>query len=161
LTGISHWTIIAQRFLAAAAEDAGYVRSPRGSEKEIAVGIIRKAAPKPGWRSTVEIPRRVLTCETCGALCDEATTNEHDAWHLAIDQRSLPALLDILLAPPVVEPEPEVLDDEVEASEPDAIKRHIYLPRLMAADELRRQDRFGRDDDDFADDLELADGLGA
>jgi hypothetical protein len=123
------------------------------------VGIIRKAAPKPGWRSTVEIPRRVLTCETCGALCDEATTSEHDSWHYALDRRSLPVLSDFLTTTRNVEPRSETADDEAEDSQPDSVKRHIYLPRLIAADELRRQDRPAQDDD-FADELELADGTG-
>jgi hypothetical protein len=121
------------------------------------VGIIRKAAPKPGWRSTVEIPRRVLTCETCGALCDEATTNEHDAWHYAMDRRSLPVLADFLTAPREDDLQSETQDEQVEEGRSDSVKRHIYLPRLIAADELRRQDKSDHSDD-FADELQLADG---
>jgi hypothetical protein len=152
------------------------------------VGIIRKAAPKPGWRSTVEIPRRVLTCETCGALCDEATTDDHDAWHYALDRRSLPELVDFLTSgQDVARPskpaneqakstgptgptgsidEADEADDSTDSeeseqseSQPNPVRRHIYLPRLIAADELRRQDPFGQADES-SDELQLADGTG-
>jgi hypothetical protein len=101
------------------------------------LSIIRKTAPKPGWRTTTQIPHRVLTCERCGALCDEATTGEHDSWHEVLDSSTLPLLLDFITGAkslmPDAAPAPEVV-----AAEPSTTKRPIALPRLMAADELRR-----------------------
>ena len=101
------------------------------------MGIIRKTAPKPGWRTTTQIPHRVLTCARCGALCDETTTGDHDSWHEVLDSSTLPLLLDFITGPksptPDVAPPPEVI-----AAEAGTHKRPIALPRLMAADELRR-----------------------
>jgi hypothetical protein len=101
------------------------------------LSIIRKTAPKVGWRTTTQIPHRVLTCERCGALCDEATTGEHDSWHEVLDSSTLPLLLDFITGAksvtPALAPSAEVISPG-----PSATKRPIALPRLMAADELRR-----------------------
>lgn len=101
------------------------------------MSIIRKTAPKPGWRTTTQIPHRVLTCERCGALCDEATTGEHDTWHEVLERSSLPLLLDFLAGKKSLQAALAPTDD-VNEPEPSVTKRPIALPRLMAADELRR-----------------------
>lgn len=131
--------------------------------RELAVSIIRKTAPKPGWRTTTQIPQRVLTCEACGALCDEATTEEHDAWHGKIEGKSLPLLLDFLTGTDDARPAPETAAAESDppATAPVPNRRHIQLPKLMAADELRRQPRVDNAelDDDIAEELDRAEQI--
>jgi hypothetical protein len=125
------------------------------------VSIIRKTAPKPGWRTATQIPHRVLTCEACGALCDEATTGEHDAWHEGLDGRSLPLLTDFLNPMPAAEPMPVLVVDPIAPEPVNTTRRHIQLPKLMAADELRRQHRIDPvdRDDEIADELDRADQI--
>ena len=60
--------------------------------------IIRKST-HPGWTRTVELPLSAMTCDVCGAICDEATMGQHDAWHAAQDLKALPRLIDFLTWP--------------------------------------------------------------
>jgi hypothetical protein len=60
------------------------------------MAIIRTSAPRPGWRTTTKMPTRFLTCERCGAACDENVTSEHDDWHSTLELSTLPQFSDFV-----------------------------------------------------------------
>jgi hypothetical protein len=98
-------------------------------ESEVAVTIILKTQPKTGWRSANGLIRRseTLICATCGAICDEAVTADHDAWHATIALQTLPLLSDFVTDLPKTE------NDQPPDRLPSA-KDHIRLPKLTAGD---------------------------
>jgi hypothetical protein len=66
-------------------------------------------------------------CPTCSAICDEAGTGPHDAWHQSIDQKTLPLLSDFIT---------DVLDTVDAQNHEHSVspKDLIRLPSLTPAD---------------------------
>jgi hypothetical protein len=74
------------------------VRGPTGprEESDQVMTIILKDAPKTGWSPANGLLQRgdAMICATCGAVCDESATDDHDAWHAALDLKTLPEYTD-------------------------------------------------------------------
>jgi hypothetical protein len=66
-------------------------------------------------------------CPACGAICDEAGTGDHDAWHQAIQRKMLPSLVDFLT-------ELDGIDEGLSAEPESSNKSYLELPKLIQAD---------------------------
>jgi hypothetical protein len=101
----------------------------QGSRKRHAVTIILKTAAPSGWKPANGLLERgqTMTCGICGAICDESATGDHEAWHAAIEDKTLPLLADYVTE--LAENHDDQPDEHI-----GSVKMHVQLPKFTAAD---------------------------